>query len=217
MAHRPRFVAAALGAAALTLVSCADAPDQSATGGHDPVSSGSAAMSHGRDQDAPGGANLGTTVPIPPTADHNAQDVRFAQEMILHHQQAIDMADLAPTRASDARVTDLAARIKVAQAPEIDQLTAWLHSWGQPVPDTSVGHMDMPSMMSADDMAHLESQTGAAFDRTFLEQMIRHHEGAVEMARTESAKGKFADTTAMAASIVATQSAEIDEMRGLLG
>jgi uncharacterized protein (DUF305 family) len=77
--------------------------------------------------------------------------------------------------------------------------------------------MGMPGMMSAEDMKSLEGSSGAGFDRMFVQMMIKHHEGAIEMARTEQANGKNADAIALAKQIEKAQAAEIAVMRGLLG
>lgn len=161
----------------------------------------------------------------PEAAAHNDADVTFAQEMIPHHQQAVEMAALAEDRAGDPEVRQLAEEIEAAQAPEIETMTGWLESWGADVPEESMDHSDMghgssdamPGMMSAEDMAELEQSEGAAFDRLFLELMVEHHEGALEMARTQQAEGENPDALALAEKIEADQQAEIAEMQRLLG
>lgn len=177
------------------------------------------AMDHGPGTSTPDPAMAhGTAVPIPEGAEYNGPDVAFAQEMIVHHAQAIEMADLALARTVDPRIKDLAAHIKAAQGPEIDQLRGWLQRWGQPAPEPDQPHaMEMPSMMTDDDMRRLHDANGPAFDRLFLEQMIRHHEGAVTMARTQTIEGRYPPAIAMARTIIETQSAEIGEMRSILG
>ncbi|MET7677687.1 DUF305 domain-containing protein [Streptomyces seoulensis] len=154
---------------------------------------------------------------------HNAQDVSFAQGMIPHHQQALEMARLAPGHAASAEVKTLAARIEKAQDPEIRTMTGWLKSWGE---EPSMAGMDhtrhggmagMSGMMSADDMTALEQSSGADFDRKFLTLMVVHHQGAVEMAQTEKAKGRDSRALEMADDVIAAQSAEIKQMKGLLG
>ncbi|MFI5688665.1 DUF305 domain-containing protein [Streptomyces sp. NPDC051636] len=159
---------------------------------------------------------------------HNAQDVSFAQGMIPHHQQALEMAKLAAGRASSAKVKDLAARIEKAQDPEIQTMSGWLKSWGEDVPasDSSMGsmpgmdhsaHSGMSGMMDSEDMDKLEKASGTDFDTMFLTMMVDHHKGAVEMATTEKSKGKYGPATAMADDIVTAQTAEITEMNKLLG
>lgn len=178
------------------------------------------------------------------TVTFNDADVAFAQMMIVHHQGAIQMADLAPSRAQNQDVLALASRIKAAQAPEIEQMTAWLTAWGaapsmMPGSATSVpggmggmdhGGMDMggttsaaessavgmPGMMSGDQMQQLESASGAAFDKLFLELMIVHHQGAIEMAETEIADGSNPEAVTLAQKIKSDQTAEIAEMQALL-
>ena len=161
----------------------------------------------------------------PPAGDaaFNDADVAFAQGMIPHHEQAIEMAQLAENRAADPRVSDLAARIEAAQAPELDTLTGWLSEWGVDGAGEDGGHgsgmaHDAASMgtMSEEDMEALTAAEGAPFDRLFLEQMIVHHTGAVEMAETELADGEFPTALEMAETIRTTQNEEIAEMEQLL-
>jgi uncharacterized protein (DUF305 family) len=154
-------------------------------------------------------------------AEHNQADVEFAQSMIPHHAQAIEMAEMAIESGESADVKALAEGIKAAQQPEIDMLTDWLEGWGEDVPSTSdgMGHGDMASgenMMSEDDMASLESATGAEFDRMFLEMMTEHHRGAISMAETEVDEGEYPDAIEMAETIIETQQAEIEEMEQML-
>ncbi|WP_328425663.1 DUF305 domain-containing protein [Streptomyces sp. NBC_00443] len=159
---------------------------------------------------------------------HNAQDVSFAQGMIPHHRQAVEMAGLAADRASSTRVKDLATRIEKAQAPEIRTMSGWLKAWGEDVPGTdamdhSGGHgggsstAGMAGMMDQKDMDKLAKSSAKAFDSLFLTMMVEHHEGAVEMAEAEKAKGKYAPATDLADDVVTAQTAEIEEMNKLLG
>lgn len=152
-------------------------------------------------------------------ASHNEADVAFATGMIPHHQQALEMAEVAAERSADPKVKDLANRIEKAQDPEIEQMSGWLRDWGQPVPTPGgghAGHSGMPGMMSDAEMGSLMKASGADFDRMFLEMMIRHHEGAIEMAKEEQDKGANAEAKQLAGSIATSQSAEIEEMRDLL-
>jgi uncharacterized protein (DUF305 family) len=152
----------------------------------------------------------------------NDADVAFVQGMIPHHRGAIVMAQLADGRAQDPRVQDLADRIEAAQGPEIQTLTGWLEEWDEPLPDEDMGGMDHGSGgmdmegMSEEDMAALDSAFGADFDRLFLDLMVDHHRGAVDMAETEIAEGSHADAVDMARGIVESQTAEIQEMETLL-
>ncbi|WP_433380316.1 DUF305 domain-containing protein [Streptosporangium sp. CA-115845] len=156
------------------------------------------------------------------TAAFNDADVLFAQMMIPHHRQAVEMADLAATRATDAQVRRLAATIKAAQEPEIATMTGWLKSWGRPEPsaghggDHGMNHGEMPGMMSETYMARLRAASGKDFDRLFLTGMIAHHQGAVTMARQEIANGANPGAKALAERIATSQQAEIDTMNRIL-
>jgi uncharacterized protein (DUF305 family) len=151
-----------------------------------------------------------------PAAEHNEADVAFAHGMIPHHEQAIEMSEMALVQASSPKVKDLATRIKNAQGPEIDQMKGWLARWGEPV-TPSHGQHGGQGMLDDAEMARLRAASGTGFDRLFLDGMIRHHEGAVTMAKEEQAKGMFAEAKELAGRIIAAQEAEIAQMRGLLG
>lgn len=164
-------------------------------------------------------------VDVPDDATFNAADVAFAQEMILHHGQAVTMADLALAASTDAEVLALAEQIKAAQDPEISTMTGWLATWGYEAPDPAAGaehggdtmaDMAMPGMMTDEEMASLEAATGLAFDRLFLELMIRHHEGAIEMSEQVQADGEDPAVEDLAAAIITAQQAEIEAMRAML-
>ncbi|MFE2643278.1 DUF305 domain-containing protein [Streptomyces nigra] len=156
---------------------------------------------------------------------HNDQDVSFAQDMIPHHQQAIQMSRMAASQASSAEVKDLAARIEKAQDPEIETMSGWLESWGEDVPSSMPGmdhgghsgSSDMPGMMDTEDMDELMAASGKGFDTMFLTMMVEHHEGAVEMATTEKDKGRYGPAKELADDIITAQNAEIEEMNKLLG
>jgi uncharacterized protein (DUF305 family) len=184
----------------------------------------------GSDHDEHGSTSEDTAPSASASADadqRNAADVDFAQQMIPHHQQAVEMAALAADRAGSQEVRTLAGRIREAQGPEIETLTGWLEAWGEEVPGEGMDHsghtggdMDAGSegdgMMSQDEMEELENASGAAFDAAFLEMMIEHHQGAIAMAETERAEGSYQPALDMAQDIVASQGAEIDEMNALL-
>jgi uncharacterized protein (DUF305 family) len=159
---------------------------------------------------------------MPASEARNADDVEFSTMMIPHHAQAIAMADLALRQATNPRVKALAPKIKAAQGPEVERLSGWLTGWGEPVPGAAGGH-DMPGMdaqaggmMSAQEMTDLGKAKGSAFDRMWLEMMIRHHQGAVDVSRTELAQGANPESRKLAQSIIDSQSAEIAEMRSIL-
>jgi uncharacterized protein (DUF305 family) len=163
-----------------------------------------------------------------PGADHNDADVRFATDMIPHHEQAVRMAEMAQGMDLDPAVQDLAAVIRSAQQPEIDTMASWLEDWGEDVPDSSMdgmGHSDMddgddahgmPGMMSDHELQELDDATGMAFQTMWLRMMIEHHEGAIEMAKTEQQYGKYGPAKDLAEQIESTQTAEIAKMRRLI-
>ncbi|WP_129337659.1 DUF305 domain-containing protein [Cellulomonas endophytica] len=157
-------------------------------------------------------------------AEHSDADVAFAQMMVEHHEGALEMAGDAAERAQDAEVRALAERIAAAQGPEIALMTGWLEDWGAGAGGDmhhgdhgGTADMEMDGMTQADAMEHLDGLSGAAYDRAFLELMTAHHEGAVAMAGREQEEGAAAEAVALAGRIVADQTAEIDEMEGLLG
>lgn len=163
-------------------------------------------------------------IPAPGTQAHNAQDVTFAQSMIPHHQQAIEMSDIVLGKQGiDPRVVDLATQIKAAQGPEIQQMQGWLTQWGQPtipsMPGMSV-QGDMPGMggmMPEQDMQALQVAQGVAAGRLFLTQMVQHHQGAIAMAQDEIRSGQFSPAIALAHSIVTDQQQEINTMQATVG
>ena len=144
----------------------------------------------------------------------NDDDTMFAQMMIPHHAQAMEMSDIMLAKDGlDPQIIQLAEDIKAAQGPEIEKMTGWLQAWGEPM-EMSGDHA-MEGMMSPDDLEALESAQGDDAARMFLTQMIAHHEGAVAMAEEESANGQNADTVALAETVIADQSAEIEKMKDL--
>ncbi|MFF4425514.1 DUF305 domain-containing protein [Streptomyces sp. NPDC001549] len=151
--------------------------------------------------------------------DHNAADTVFAQGMIPHHRQAVEIAGLAAARAESAEVKKLAEEVEKAQDPEIKTLSGWLASWGEKIPAAGEDHggHDMSGMMAAEEMQQLTAASGKAFDTAFLQMMVKHHEGAVAMAKTEQTDGAYRPAKDMAAAIITSQSAEIARMNTLLG
>ena len=159
-----------------------------------------------------------TTTTSEQVAAHNAHDVMFAQMMIPHHQQAVDLAALVPDRSTNPAVVKLAATISGEQQPEITAMKALLVQWDVG-PDASADQSDMTMAGMVDDatMAKLKTLKGADFDTLWLQSMISHHQGAIEMAGGEVAGGQNADMISMAQKIVTAQQAEIDQMKQMLG
>ena len=160
---------------------------------------------------------------------YNDADVEFATGMIPHHAQAIEMVVLAQDRPLDPEVARLRDQIREAQVPEVETMTDWLTAWGEEVPATSLDHghaehgtggmedvEEMPGMMTAEQMEELEQASDGAFQELWLQMMIEHHAGAIEMAQTEQREGKFPEATALAEAIEAAQQEEINLMEGLL-
>jgi len=159
--------------------------------------------------------------PSEASAEFNAADEMFVTMMIPHHEQAVEMADMILAKDGiDDRVVALAERIQAAQGPEIDTMTGWLDAWGVEPVDSGMDGMEGmdhgDGMMSDEDMAALESAEGAEAARLFLEQMIQHHQGAIDMAEAEVTNGTNPDAVALANKIVDDQTAEIAEMEELL-
>ncbi|MBF6452464.1 DUF305 domain-containing protein [Nocardia cyriacigeorgica] len=196
---RTRFLIAAVAATALTVAGCSD----DSTTATETTTSAAASTS----------ASTRT--------DFNAADVTFLQMMYPHHAQAVDMAKMVPSRTQNPQLLALAAAVEAAQAPEMQQITTLLESFGKPAPNAGEhgghGGHDMPGMMTPEQMTALENATGAEFDRQWMQMMIEHHIGAIDMANTVLAEGVNPDTKALATSIVAAQQAEIDQMRQMLG
>jgi uncharacterized protein (DUF305 family) len=146
-------------------------------------------------------------------AKFSGADIMFAQMMIPHHQQAVDMGTLAETRALSPEVKALAAQIKSEQAPEIAQMKSWLKDAGATL---DMGHsMGMGGMLNAADMKALAAASGSEFDRLFLEGMIGHHDGAIHMAQMVIDSNND-EANALGHAIVTSQTKQIAYMKQLL-
>jgi uncharacterized protein (DUF305 family) len=169
---------------------------------------------------------------------YNTADLQFANQMIPHHAQAVQMANMTMDRPIDAPVRRLADDIRAAQTPEVQQMVEWLTGWGEEIPETPIDHSnaghggehlegggmegmeeyeDMPGMMSAEDMKALADASDGEFQDLWLEMMIEHHEGAVEMAQEQQEQGSYKDAVQLARGIESGQQKEISTMEGLLG
>ncbi|MBM7847561.1 DUF305 domain-containing protein [Arthrobacter roseus] len=178
----------------------------------------STAPSPGTDASSTAGPNQNAS------EQHNDVDVMFAQMMIPHHRQAVEMSEIVLAKDSiSPEVSALATRIKDAQAPEIETMTGWLDSWGEQaeMSGSMEGHdmggsSDMQGMMTEDQVAELKAAEGEAAAKIFLTSMTAHHNGAVEMAQDEIEDGQYPDAIALAETIMESQQAEIEEMEALL-
>lgn len=241
-------IAATSTAALLLLAACSGGTDTGSNTDHNMADTGTTtSMPASTTEASPTGSSptesvvppsLSTIAPQTPatgfttsdSAQYNDADLMFARMMIVHHQGAIEMAELVPDRAASTDVKDLGEKIKQAQAPEIELMNTWIQSWtGQaPTTDDDMGGMDhsnmggsddstgMPGMMTPEQMTALTDATGPEFDKLFVELMIEHHQGAITMAETEIASGTNPDALALAAQIVTDQTAEIAVMQELL-
>lgn len=167
--------------------------------------------------------------------EHNDADVAFATDMIQHHAQALSMVDLTVNRTLDPEVQQLADAIREAQGPEIETMSDWLQDWDEEIPETMRDHSNaghdlegmgetmegldsgMPGVMSGDDFDALENAPDSEFQTMWLEMMIEHHEGAVEMAQDQQENGQYEPAVDLAGDVVDTQTAEIDRMKAVPG
>ncbi|MGB7981152.1 MAG: DUF305 domain-containing protein [Candidatus Nanopelagicales bacterium] len=210
MRTRPILIIAAGLALAGALTGCAATSDTPATAPSSPS------------------ADAGTSSAAAFFARGSAADIAFAQLMIPHHQQAIEMADMATANATSPEVKALAAAIKAAQDPEITMMRQWLGDWGAPITmpgttdagtdhgDMDMGGMTASGMMTAQDMDTLAMATGTGFDTMWLQMMIAHHQGAISMAEQVASTTTNPDVKALADGIISGQEAEIATMQELL-
>ena len=154
---------------------------------------------------------------------YTGADIKFMQGMIGHHAQAVEMVALVPSRAASDDLRKLALRIDVSQKDEMNMMREWLQARGQQIPDPRAHHMMgdtlMPGMLTPEEMARLAEAKGVAFDRLFLEGMIKHHTGAITMVHelfaTDGA-GQTPDIFSYASDVDADQRMEIDRMGSML-
>lgn len=199
------------------------------------LTTGLALSACGSSGDAPASAPARSSVSA--AVRHNAADVGFAQAMIIHHRQGVQVAGMAPTRASSAKVKALASTIQAADQPQINTLTGWLHAWDAPVPAADVASDDSgdPSadggagattssgqtltivgLMDAEAVIELGNGHGRAWDEQFLQDMSTFQGGALHMSEAELADGVNAGARALAQQIVVTERAEVTQMQQLM-
>jgi len=177
----------------------------------------------------PTGIAFAASTPSPMTSSSSMMskgsksDISFTQMMIPHHQQAVQMADMALKNAKSQQVIALASQMKAAQKPEINKMKGWLRGWGAPVTASSnstMPGMDMgsmsPGMMTGAQMTTLSHAHGASFDTMWLQMMITHHQGAITDAKQVLKTTKNADVKKLAQAIISGQNAEISTMKQLL-
>jgi hypothetical protein len=152
----------------------------------------------------------GCATSSPSNSEFSSDDIAFAEQMIPHHEQAIEMSEIAQLNTTNPDVLQLAQKIKDAQSPEIELMKSWTGVKAS----THAGHM-MDGMLSQSELSELRQAKGKEFDRLFLQGMIKHHQGAIEMAQ-EVATSKNKDVANLSAVIIAAQKLEIDTMNELL-
>ncbi len=178
-------------------------------------STGSGSTASGMDHNTNSGTMAASSAPAAADASHNGTDTLFAQGMIPHHAQAVEMSGMMLAKHGiDARITALATKIKAAQGPEIEKMTGWLKAWNEST-QMAGGHA-MSGMMGEDDLRKLDAAQGNEAAKLFLTQMIAHHEGAVEMANAEVRSGKNAEAVQLGRDIASAQTTEIADMKQLL-
>lgn len=203
--------------ALLLLTGCAE--EQHTHDGHEPSSAGSTQSAPILQPAAPGepAATIGPS-DVPADADWNQADATFVTMMIPHHAQALEMTDLARSRAASSDVKSLAKSISAAQGPEILTMSGWLQARDLEVPtaDDLPHHAGMPGMLTPAQMDELRAAGGAEFDRLFLTRMIAHHEGALAMVAPVLSGGSDTIALEMAQDVEASQKTEIGIMQKLL-
>lgn len=153
----------------------------------------------------------------------NATDVTFATQMIPHHAQAVAMANLTLGRPVNPQLAATAEQM-LTSSSETSKLQMLLQRWDEPIPRTMIDHVghamgdtSMPGALSKAEFHQLEQAKGPQFERAWLDAMIAHHEGAIEMARSEQAEGASPVAKRLAAEMIQRQQAELQQLRQLQG
>ncbi len=168
----------------------------------------------------------GTSAVASPSSSHNSADVDFLQDMITHHAQAVVMGDLAKDELTDPKVKAIAARISAEQKPEMRGMARTLKAWKEKVPPQAENpnfgaheghssHSSMPGMATQEQLDALGKAKGEDADRLYLDRMIAHHEGALEMCTTLARKGADERTGELGDDIAVTQSKQVEQMKGM--
>jgi len=212
MSRHRALVAAGLTLSALALASCtsADADDSTAKKSGPPV------VAPGRPGEDASTLSPDDAAKARPKNSPNSADVTYVQQMIAHHEQALEMTGLAEKYAKARDVRGIADRIDDAQGPEIDAMEGWLEKNGKPkAPKGGHDHSSMPGMATKGQLDALGKARGTGFDDLFLKLMITHHEGAVAMATDVIAQGNDVIVEEMATDVIAQQTSEINRMRDM--
>ena len=155
--------------------------------------------------------------------EYTGADIKFMQGMIGHHAQALEMVELLKKQSQSDDMKKLAQRIELSQDDEIKMMQGWLQVRGQRVPGRTEHHQHgatlMPGMLTPDEMLQLEQAKGPTFDRLFLEGMIKHHGGALQMVHDlldTPGAAQESDVFGFISDVEADQKAEIDRMSAML-
>lgn len=212
---RASLVAASLTAAALLLAAC-DSGSGSGSDGGSAKAAGPSVIAPGKPGEAAETLSAEDARKRRAEDDSpNAADISYARMMIGHHAQALEMTELAPSRAESTKVKRLAERISAAQKPEITAMKSWLKNNGEEHDESGEAHQHaaMPGMANEAQLKKLRASKGKAFDELFLKLMITHHEGAVTMATDVKSDGNNIQMEEMADDVIAQQLSEIGRMR----
>lgn len=183
--------------AVLGIAGCGEAANKAATPAAPPVTS---------------------AVALPATVDgaYNATDVMFLQMMLAHHEPAAALLELGRARATRPEVRGVAGELATAHAAETRTITGWLEAWGEPLVSTAhadahAAHGGLPALGDKE-IADLGRMSGAEFDTAFLNMLIGHQHGAVELARMEATSGQNPQVKALAARTDETVRAQIQQL-----
>jgi uncharacterized protein (DUF305 family) len=152
-------------------------------------------------------------LPAPDGSLYNQADATFIRMMIPHHRQALEMAALAPDRAKHPQIRAVASRITAAQKSEVEFFRSWLRQRGLSEDEAGHNHAGMKGMQPPEAMRALAGLSGDAFDKTFVDMMVAHHEGAIAMATDVLGAGLDERVEDLATGLAAEQSAEIGRLR----
>jgi uncharacterized protein (DUF305 family) len=153
----------------------------------------------------------------PGASAFNATDTTFVQMMLPHHDQAVSMSELLlDKRGVHPEVAALARQIRDGQHAEIETMNGWFEAMGRPQVEEGPHHGGLDGMLSEDEMQQLDQADARDGQRLFLEGMIKHHTGAIEMAQQEISGGQHQGVLGLAKQIAESQQQEIDTMTELL-
>jgi uncharacterized protein (DUF305 family) len=147
------------------------------------------------------------------SSTYSEDELMFASMMIPHHSEAVTMSELALANTTNPEILSLATAIRDAQGPEITQMQSWLDASNYS--ESHAHHMEMSGMLTDEELAELSSANGSTFDRLFLQGMIAHHQGAIDMLSMIK-NSTNSEVKKLSADIFTSQSAEIEAMKALV-